>query len=167
MGDLGRCFGALGGSWGASWGVLAASWGVLAASWSVLGSSWAVLRASWGPLGRLKSFWTQQAPALGQTYVPKGGQDGAQMGAKVCQNRRQNGPKSKTKTKTKKEALEDRLGAVLGRSWVVLVPSWGQNRALAYGGAHFLKIDRLKKMRVQEATWVDLGSIWVAQGGSR
>ena len=36
-------------------------------------------------------------------------------------------PKSKTKrtqietkTKTKKEAFEDRLGAVLGRSWVVL-----------------------------------------------
>ena len=31
----------------------------------------------------------------------------------------------------------------------------------------FLKINFLKKMRVQEATWVDLGCIWVAQGGSR
>ena len=42
------------------------------------------------------------------------------MGTKVCPNRTENAPKLKTKKKTKKEALEDRLGAVLGRSWVVL-----------------------------------------------
>ena len=52
----------------------------------------------------------------------------------------------------------------LGSSWA---PSWGQNRALARAALVFLKIDFLEKMRVQEATWVDLGSIWVAHGGSK
>ena len=58
------------------------------------------------------------------------------------------------KTKSKKEALEDRLGSILGRLErrlkvkIVLSPSV----ALV-----FLKIDFLEKMRVQEATWVDLG----------
>ena len=57
-----------------------------------------------------------------------------------------------------------RLGSILGRLGcrlgvkIVLSP----RVALV-----FLKIDFLKKMRVQEATWVDLGSIWVAQEGSR
>ena len=65
------------------------------------------------------------------------------------------------KTMSKKEALEDRLGAVLGRSCrlgvkIVLSPSV----ALV-----FLKIYFLEKMRFQEATWVDLGSIWVAKRG--
>ena len=36
-----------------------------------------------GALGSKKSFWTQQGPARGRTYVPKGGQDGAHVGTKV------------------------------------------------------------------------------------
>ena len=108
-------------------------------------SSCRVLGASWGPLGRLKSFWTPCGRVLGQTYVPKGGQDGAQMGAKVCQNRRQNGPKSKQKLRRKKKLLK----IVLEPSWVDLGSSWvppeGQNRAVAHTALVFLKIDVLKK----------------------
>ena len=164
LGYLVECFGALGGSWGASWAVLAASWGVLGASWGVLGASWGhlgrswvALGASWGPLGRLKSFWTQQGPARGQTYVPKGGQDGAQMGAKVCQNRTQNGSKSKTKTKTKKEALEDRHGAVLGRSWVVLGAVLGpQKPSRHYACRCFVNIHFFDVKTVRRRSWDQL-----------
>jgi hypothetical protein len=112
--------GRLGGQLGRSWRPLGGSWRPLGASWGRLGRSWAVLGASWGPLGRLKSFWTQQGGAQGQTYVPKGGQDGAQMSTKLCQNRRQNGPKSKTKTKTKTDTFQDRLKAILEPSWADL-----------------------------------------------
>ena len=42
------------------------------------------------------------------------------MEPKWSQNRTQDGPKSKIKTRSKKDDLKDRLGAVLGRSWVVL-----------------------------------------------
>ena len=84
-------------------------------------------------------------------------------------------PKPKTKRTKIEDKIEDekssssesfwsRLGSILGRLGcrlgvkIVLSPSV----ALV-----FLKIDFLEKMRVQEATWVDLGSIWVAQGGSK
>ena len=54
----------------------------------------------------------------------------------------------------------------LGLSWV---PSWADSDVKIVLSPSvalvFLKIDFLKKMRVQEATWVDFGSIWVAQGG--
>ena len=43
----------------------------------------------------------------------------AKMEPKWNQNRTQDGPKSKIKTRSKKADLEDRLGAVLGPSWVV------------------------------------------------
>ena len=53
----------------------------------------------------------------------------------------QDGPKSKTKTMMKKEALQDRLGAVLGRSWVVLGAvlglSWGRRMGFRLGETAF------------------------------
>ena len=84
------------------------------------------------------------------------------------QNRTQDGPKSKIKTRSKKEDLEDRLGAVLGRSWVVLGAvlgsSWGRLGVVEWGFAeaklHFLTNDVFEKVRLQEATWTDLGPIW-------
>ena len=42
------------------------------------------------------------------------------MEPKWSQNRTQDGPKPKIKTMSEKADLEDRLGAVFGRSWVVL-----------------------------------------------
>ena len=152
------------GRFGGSWKVFWSSWGVLGdlleglgglldRLGGVLGGLGGIL----GALGSQKSFWTQQGPARGQTYVPKGDQDGAQMGAKVCQNRRQNGPKSKTKTKTKKEALEDRLGAVLGRSWVVLGAVLGSFSCSRSSGGYILKNRDFEKRRLQETTWSQSG----------
>ena len=70
-----------------------------------------------------------------------------------------------TKMKMKKEGLEDRLGAVLGRSWVVLgavLGPWKGSRH--YACRYFLKIKVFEKKRCQEATWADLGPIWEAKG---
>ena len=71
------------------------------------------------------------------------------------------------KTKSKKEALEDRLGAVLGRSWVVVgailescLAIW-QGKTLRFVNK---KNNVFEKVRCQEATWVDLGPILGAEG---
>ena len=66
--------------------------------------------------------------------------------------------------KLRKEGLEDRLGAVLGRFWVVLVVVLGpRKRSRHYACRCFVKIHVFGKMRCQEATWIDLGSIWGAK----
>ena len=76
-----------------------------------------------------------------------------------------------SKTKTKKEALEDRLGRVLGRSWADLGPILGglgaQNRAVAHTGLVFLKNQLLGKIKLQDGSWAHLGSIWVDLGRPR
>ena len=65
------------------------------------------------------------------------------------------------KTKSKKEALEDRLGAVLGRSWVVLGAVLGSFLVVLYWKTYyFVKNSVFEKVRCQEATLADLGSIW-------
>ena len=97
------------------------------------------------------------------------------MEPKWSQNRTQDGPKSKTKTRSKKEDLKDRLGAVLGRSWVVLGAVLGSCLMVLYWFFILFRGNRrFEKKRFQEATWTDLGSIWVAkrlqnggQGGSK
>ena len=129
----------------------------MGASWAILGGLGGIL----GALGSQKSFWTQQGPARGQTYVPKGDQDGAQMGAKVCQNRRQNGPKSKTKTKTKTDTFQDRLKAILGSSWADLGTHLGSKKCVLPCVFHcFLNMYFFDKVRCQEATWAELGPTW-------
>ena len=90
--------------------------------------------------------------------VPKEGGLGSQNGTKIV-------AKTMSKTKTKKEALEDRLGRVLGRSWADLGPILGglgaQNRAVAHTGLVFLKNQLLGKIKLQDASKSDLGTIWV------
>ena len=94
--------------------------GGLGGSWAALGRHLgglgAVLDRSWVVLGRHGSFKVILKPATPAFALLWGGP----RVAKMKQNRTQDGPELKTKTKTKKDALEDRLGAVLGRSWVVL-----------------------------------------------
>ena len=112
---LGGSFGGLGGS--------------RAALGRLLGGLGAVLDRSWVVLGRHGSFRVilESASCCEPRHFD------AQRGAKMSQNRTQDGPKSKTKTKTKKDALEDRLGAVLGRFWVVLgAVLEGKNRLKPY-----------------------------------
>ena len=59
---------------------------------------------------------------------------------------------------TKKEALEDRLGPVLGR---LGGPKSARNIEKQTLG--FVKIHVFEKVRLREATWADLGSIWEAK----
>ena len=76
----------------------------------------------------------------------------------------QDGPKSKTKTKRKK-ALEDRLGAVLGRSWVVLGAVLGSCLVNFYWKTEgFVKIHVFEKVRCQEATWAEVEPKWSPRG---
>ena len=89
--------------------LLEALGGVLGGLGAVLDRSWAVLVV----MGRFRPNKVGWAPQLGPIL-------NCQRGPRWSQNATQEGPKSKTKTKMKKEGFEDRLGAVLGRSWVVL-----------------------------------------------
>ena len=84
------------------------------------------------------------------------------------QNGSKNGPKSKTKTKTKKEGLEDRLGPVLSPSWVVLGLVLGPwKRPKHYARRCFVNNRVFEKMKCQEATWAELGPIWMRFGCPR
>ena len=78
-----------------------------------MGGLGAVLAGLEAILGRHGSFWC----CPGGAPHPD---SGAQRGAKMRQKSTRDGPKSKTKIMTNKETPQDRLGAVLGRSWVVL-----------------------------------------------
>ena len=127
----------------------------------LLGGLEAVLDRSWVVLGRHGSFRVILEVARSRALRHLG----AQRGAKMSQNRTQDEPKSKTKTKTKKDALEDRLGAVLGRCWVVLGAVLGPwKRSKHYACRCFVKIHVFEKIRSQDASWGDLGPILVPKG---
>ena len=68
------------------------------------------------------------------------------------------------KTKSKKEALEDRLGAVLGRSWVVLGAVLGSESCSRSSGARFFE-NRL--FEENEGSRDDLGRFGVDLGRPR
>ena len=117
---------------------------VLGVSWVDFWSFWGVLGTSWGLLGRLGGVFGGLGGVLGGhksifvIFDPTGSnrvQQGATRWGDLYDLEGQKAPKreprwqpkwypkrrnSKTKTKMKKEAFEDRLGAVLGSSWVDL-----------------------------------------------
>ena len=68
------------------------------------------------------------------------------------------------KTKTKKEALEDRLGAVLDPSWVVLSAALGSKSCFGSSGARFFE-NRL--FEENGGSRGDLGRSWVDLGRPR
>ena len=90
-------------------------WVPFDASWALLGASWRLLRALGTLLGALGAILGFQVDFL-TNFGPK---KGAKRDPKWHQNGTQNEPKSKTNLDIEKEALQDRLGAVLGRSWVI------------------------------------------------
>ena len=96
---------------------------------------------------------------------------GAIWEAKSAQKRNRKRYKIDAKNQEAKKPIQDDLGPVLGRSWAVLGAILGrlgpQNRAVAAVALVFLKNQLLEKMKLQEATWVDFGPIWVAQGGPK
>ena len=145
--------------------LLGASWGLLGASWCLLGRSWAPLGASWGALGRLLvplgavlrfevDFWTDFGANLAPQRRPKRHQNGTP-----------NGAKSKTNFDLKKQALQDRLGAVLGRSWVIFGRPLGSFLLIFYWFLNgFVKIHFFQKISLQEPSWTELGPTWVDFG---
>ena len=58
-----------------------------------------------------------------------------------------------------------RLKTVLRRSWADLGAILGSFLVVFYWFLYyFVEIDVFEKMSLQDASWVDLGSIWVAKG---
>ena len=101
----------------AFWVLLGAFLVLLGAFWvpfgcflGLLGYLWAPLGASWGDLGPLGAILGFQVEFVDDF----GSQKGAKREPTWHQNRTQNEPKSKTNFDIEKDALEDRLGAVLG-----------------------------------------------------
>ena len=105
------------GRFGGVLGHLGGSLALLGGLVCLLGGSWSILGAHGPNFDVLSSTRSAEAWNLGRFGGPKWDQKGTQ-----------NGPKSKTKTKTEKEAFEDRLGAVLGPSWVDLVTHLGSKK---------------------------------------
>ena len=88
-------------------------------------------------------------PNLVPKWVPKGDQNGVQ-----------NGQKSNAKINVKKEGSQDTRRSVLGPSWGVLGCILGSKIIIFrwfYNG--FVKITFLKKIRLERASWTELGSI--------
>ena len=79
---------------------------------------------------------------------------------KRVQNGAQTGPKSNIKFNMKKEGPQDPLGSVLGLSWVVLGSILG-SKIIKFHWFYkgFVKIVFLKKIRLEKASWTELGSI--------
>ena len=94
--------------------------------------SWARLGTSWVVRVVLSSTRSARRSNLGRCWGPKGSQDEAIFRPKTDQNRCR-------KRSRKKKALEDRLGAVLGRSWVVLGAVLGSESCSRSSGARFFE----------------------------
>ena len=134
---------------GRSWGGLGVSWAPLGPSWGGLGASWGLLGASWAALGRLKCD-KDNMPQKDQLPDPQTSSRPSTwdsiLGPKIDQNRTQNESKIKTIFKNEKVALQEPLGAVLGRKNVPKsVPTIGicENN--------------------EDAFFIDLGPTWQAK----
>ena len=106
---LGAHLGGSGGGSGGSWGGL---WGVRGSLGAILGRLGAILEA----ILRQRDFRMFFASILGPSWAPKGGSNGAQVGAKTDQNRRRKRRCQKKFFKLVLGRSWSRLGAVLGRS---------------------------------------------------
>ena len=145
---------------GSFWPLGGSFWPLGASFWPLGGS----FLASWKPLGASWIFWVILGPArrgggppLGRFWSPKGSQDEAKFRPKTDQNRCQ-------KRSRKKKALEDRLGAVLGRSWVVLGAVLGSKSCSRSSGARFFENLLFEE---NEGSRGDLGRSWVDLGRPR
>ena len=84
--------------------------------------------------------------------------------AKSAPKRNQKRSKNEAKNQESKKPIQDDLGPVLGRSWVVLGALLGPwKRSKHYACRCFVKIHVFEKKRCQEVTWTDLVSIWEAK----
>ena len=112
----------------ASWDLLRLTRGLPGTSWAPLGPSWAVLEATQNKTKMKSIFEPQKIPQkiLDPSFF------GSILDAKIDQNGIQNESKFKTIFKNEKNALQEPLGAVLGRSWGILEATLGPPRSLRY-----------------------------------
>ena len=114
---------------------LAASWSLLGPLWALQGGSWDLLGASWAVLEATKT--TVEAKKKEERFRERKRTSGVKLTghileAKINQNRIQNESKFKTIFKSEKVALQEPLGAVLGRSWGILEAILGFQKSLRY-----------------------------------
>ena len=179
LGSLCRLiFGRLGSSWGSMLAILGRLGGLLGSFWVVFWASCAVL-SGLGAVSRAQyrglnfwfatwvDFWTVLGAQKGAQTTPRRHPDTPRR-PKRWPRRSQRRPKIDDKIDSKNDRFLDpsygRLGAILGRSWPRLadlktpqtlrLPMFRENR-------------RFAKSWPQDASWTDLGSIWVAKGGPR
>ena len=111
-------------------------------------------------------------PFLNRLGCPRRGQDGVQDETLRPQDDprgRQDGPQVDKKTNVNRLQKRSRLRTVLRPSWgdlePILAPSWGHFEWFCIGCLYyFVEIDVFEKKSFQDASWVDLGPIWVAKG---
>ena len=101
---------------GGLWRVLGGLWRLLRHLGRLLGGLEAVLDRSWAALSRHGLLRAVLGPARPYEHPLLGVPRGTKMRPKSGPRR----TKIEGKNEVEKDALEDRLGAVLGRSWVVL-----------------------------------------------
>ena len=123
--SLGLLLGPPGELLAASWSLLRRSWGGLGATWVPLGSSWSRSKTTCKNHAKKDQL---QDPNTHQRRDMKEG-----FGEpKIDQNGIQNESKFKTIFKSEKIALQEPLGAVLGRSWGILGAILGLKKSLRY-----------------------------------
>ena len=90
------------------------------------------------------------------------------MGPKTDQNGTKNGPKSKTNLDIEKEALQDRLGVVLGRSWIIFGRPLGSFLLIFHWFFKAFRENSLFSKNVAsrailDRSWADFGPTWAAK----
>ena len=129
---------------------MAASWGVLGGSWGILGthgSTFVVLSST----GRVMS--AQLAPKRDPTWDQKG-----------TPKRTKIEDKNDDEKRSSRRSSWNGLGAILGRSWVVLGPALGSKTCCGPSGVHFFEKSNFGK---NAASRRDLGACWADLGAQR
>ena len=124
--------------------------------------------ASYGPLDKSGALL---GPLLGASWAPKGAPRGPQDdplrpqdGPKEHQKGTQDDQKSIIKLNQKSIAFLVVFEVVLGRSWGDLGRALGSVLGVFHWKTYyFVKINLFEKMSLQDATWAELGPIWVAK----
>ena len=116
----------------ASWNLFGRSWGALGASWGGLGASWAPLGPSWRRSKRDQDNMLKKGQLQERKWCGSPNLKGPKKEPQIDPNRTQNESKIKTIFKSEKVALQEPLGAVLGRSWGIWEAILGSKFALPY-----------------------------------
>ena len=141
---------------------------LLGALGCILGAPWAFLGVSWRLLGALGTLLEALGPILGfqvDLRTDFGAKKGAKRDPKSGQNGTQNEPKSKTNFDVEKEALQNRLGTVLGRSWVIFGLPLGSFLLIFHWFFKLLmNIHCFQHISVHKQSWSELSPTWADLG---